>query len=209
MRNLITIILCTGKVIAFAPSRPAFYGSTTSLLAEIRGPTDKSEVLRFGWDGTTPLGGAVEIAKPARMLAEIRASGESIPPECEVFNANVEMNADQLTFEEVMEIIDEHYESQLLEFKNGDIINKQGENEGSAKLLSYAALSCMDKETTMKLWGQYYREVLADPNGTSHQNIRNFMKYGWEGVPFENGIALTLKATGDEGWDAFAESWIP
>ena len=61
----------------------------------------------------------------------------------------------------------------------------------------------------LQLWGQYYREVLEDPEGDSHQNIRNFMKYGWEGVPFENGIALTRKNSGDGDWDAFAESWIP
>lgn len=32
---------------------------------------------------------------------------------------------------------------------------------------------------------------------------------GWEGVPFENGIALTRKNVGENEWDAFAESWIP
>jgi len=181
----------------------------TSLSAKIRPKTDKAEQLAYGWDGTTALGGAVEVAKPTRMLEDIRASGETIPSECEVFNANVEMSADDLTFEQVMEMIDAHYESGLIEFKNGDIVNKPGENEGSAKLLSYAALSGMDKDTTLKLWGQHYRDVLKDPEGNSHQNIRNFMKYGWEGVPFENGIALTRKNAGDGDWDAFAESWIP
>ena len=116
------------------------------------------------------------------MLNEIREAGETIPDECEVFNANVEMDADDLKFEDVMALIDTHYESGLIEFKNGDIVNKQGENEGSAKLLSYAALSEMDKDTTLKLWGQYYREVVNDPDGDSHQNIRNFMKYGWDGT---------------------------
>jgi hypothetical protein len=168
-----------------------------------------SEQLRFGWDGTTALGGAVENAAPARMLEDIRAAGETVPSECEVFNANVEMSGDDLTFEEVMQMIDEHYEDGLIEFKNGDMVNAQGENMGSAKILSYAALSQMDKDTTLKLWGQYYREVLADPDGDSHPNIRNFMKYGWDGVPFENGIALTRKNTGDGEWDEFAESWIP
>lgn len=143
------------------------------------------------------------------MLDEIRAAGETVPDECELFNANVEMNSGDLMFEDVIEMIDSHYESQLLEFKNGDMLNKQGQNEGSAKVLSYAALSEMDKDTTLKLWGQYYREVLADKDGDSHQNIRNFMKYGWEGVPFENGISLTRKNTGDGEWDAFAESWMP
>jgi hypothetical protein len=137
---------------AFCPAKPAFGLETlTQLAAEIRGPTEKAKELRFGWDGTTALGGAVENAAPARMLEDIRAAGETIPDECEVFNANVEMNADDLKFEDVMEIIDKYYESQLLEFKNGDLLNKQGENEGSAKLLSYAALSEMDKETTLKV----------------------------------------------------------
>lgn len=197
------------KADAFAPQAFGVHRVKTSLSANIRAKTDKAEELAYGWDGTTALGGAVEEAKPARMLDDIRAAGETIPPECEVFNANVEMSADDLTLEEVIDMIDTHYESGLIEFKNGDIVNKQGENEGSAKLLSYAALSELDKDTTLKLWGQHYRDVLKDPNGDSHQNIRNFMKYGWDGVPFENGIALTRKNAGDGEWDAFAESWIP
>ena len=60
-----------------------------------------------------------------------------------------------------------------------------------------------------KLWGQYYRDVLATPDKTDHQNIRNFIKYGWEGVDFSNGIALTKKCVGDGGWDWDAESFIP
>jgi hypothetical protein len=200
--------LAAPATLAFAPA-PNGVRPSTDLAAEIRGPTKKAEQLRFGWDGTTALGGAVENAAPARMLEDIRAAGETVPSECEVFNANVEMSGDDLTFEEVMEMIDEHFEDGLIEFKNGDMVNAQGENMGSAKILSYAALSQMDKETTLKLWGQYYREVLADPDGDSHPNIRNFMKYGWDGVPFENGIALTRKNTGDGEWDEFAESWIP
>lgn len=134
---------------AFAPV--SISRSSTALNAEIRGPTEKAKVLENGWDGTTALGGAVEVAAPARMLDEIRAAGETIPPDCEVFNANVEMDAADLKFEEVIELIDTHYESGLVEFKNGDIVNKPGENEGSAKVLSYAALSEMDKETTLKV----------------------------------------------------------
>jgi len=194
---------------AFAPAAFGVSRSSTDLSAKIREPSDKSDTLRFGWDGTQARGGAVEEAAPARMLDEIRAAGETIPDECEVFNANVEMDATDLMFEDVMTMIDTHYESQLLEFKNGDMVNEPGQNEGSAKVLSYAALSNMDKDTTLKLWGQYYRDVVATPDGDDHQNIRNFIKYGWEGVPFENGIALTRKNSGEGEWDAFAESWIP
>jgi HopJ type III effector protein len=150
--------LLAAPVVAFAPicisptnnARTSVI-TTTQLQAEIRPKSDKAAELRFGWDGTTALGGAVENAAPARMLADIRAAGETIPDDCQVFNANVEMDADSLKFEDVIALIDTHYESQLLEFKNGNMLNKQGENEGSAKILSYAALSNMDQATTLKV----------------------------------------------------------
>lgn len=209
-----TILFTTTVIVAdsFSPNCNTFGLQRQNVIlnmANIREKSEKSGNLRFGWDGTDAKGGAVEVAKPARMLDDIRAAGETIPEACELFNANLEMSGDDIKFEEVIQLIDEHYESQLLEFKNGEILNKPGENEGSAKVLSYAALSDLDKETTLKLWGQYYREVLQDPDGESHANIRNFIKYGWDGVPFENGIALTRKNVGDTEWDAFAESWIP
>ncbi|KAL7570081.1 hypothetical protein ACA910_017113 [Epithemia clementina (nom. ined.)] len=200
------------EVVGFAPSAFGVVSDRSVAFrvhAEIRGPTEKSQVLKFGWDGTTAKGGAVVDSQPARMLEDIRASGETIPEECELFNANLEMDGSNVMFADVIEMIDKYYESQLLEFKNGDMLNKQGENEGSAKILSYAALSNLDKENTLKLWGEYYREVKANPDGTDHLNIRNFMETGWEGVPFENGVALTKKAVGESEWDAFAESWIP
>lgn len=184
--------------------------SSSSLhMVEIRPPTEKADTLRFGWDGTTALGGAVEVAKPARMLAEIRAVGETIPSECEMFNNNVDMDSSNLMLEDVLEMINAHYETQLLEYSVGNIVNKQGENEATGLILSYAALSNMNKETTLKLWGQYYRDVLKNPNGTDHANIREFMKNGWNSVPFENGIALTKKNIGGNDWDAYSESWIP
>ncbi|OEU20818.1 HopJ-domain-containing protein [Fragilariopsis cylindrus CCMP1102] len=215
LASIIVLATTAGTSHAFSPSctnnnvRAAAVSSSSTLRANIRDASDKKDELRFGWDGTSALGGAVEIATPARMLADIRAAGEDVPDECELYNANVEMDADSLKMEELMDLIDTHYEVGLLEFKNGDILNKQGENVGSAKLLSYAAISDFDKETTLKLWGQYYREVLADPDGDSHQNIRNFMKTGWDGVPFENGVAITRKKIGDADWDGFSESWIP
>lgn len=154
--KLSLVALSLGSATAFGPSAFGISRVTTATttalsLAQIRGPSEKSNELRFGWDGTTALGGAIVDSQPARMLADIRAVEETIPDDCEVFNANVEMNADDLKFEDVIALIDTHYESQLLEFKNGDMLNQQGENEGSAKILSYAALSNMDKETTLKV----------------------------------------------------------
>ena len=59
------------------------------LRAEIRPPRTKNEILEYGWDGTTALGKAVVDSKPARLLDEIRASGEVQSEACRLFNANL------------------------------------------------------------------------------------------------------------------------
>ncbi|MFI8142771.1 HopJ type III effector protein, partial [Acinetobacter baumannii] len=41
-------------------------------------------------------------------------------------------------------------------------------------------------------FAEHYASVLATPEGTDHQNIRQFMQNGWDGVKFE-GQALTEK----------------
>ncbi|KAL7509237.1 hypothetical protein ACHAXN_006261 [Cyclotella atomus] len=210
--KLAALLLLSGSASAFvvSPVVSKTSVSSTSIEAQIRPKTEKAKVLEFGWDGSTALGGAVDESKPARMLDAIRASGETQSSACELFNANLEMSGDSLMFQEFIDLCDEQYEYGLIEFKNGDIVNKPGENDGSAKVLSYAALANFDKEMTLKLWGQYYRDVLATPDGNDHQNIRNFMKYGWDGVDFSaNGIALTKKTVGDAEWDWDSESFIP
>ena len=50
-----------------------------------------------------------------------------------------------------------------------------------------------DFEPTLACFGAFYTEdVLKNPDGTDHQNIRNFMKTGWDGIAFY-GEPLTLK----------------
>ena len=61
------------------------------------------------------------------------------------------MSGDDLMFDEFITLCDEQYEYGLIEFKNGDVVNKPGENDGSAKVLSYAALAEFDKDTTLKV----------------------------------------------------------
>ena len=47
---------------------------------------------------------------------------------------------------------------------------------------------------TLQLFGRFYREdVLKNPSGDDHGNIRNFMKSGWDGVAFPDGLALKKK----------------
>lgn len=91
-----------------------------------------------------------------------------------------------IEFSDTMAVIDANYEFTAKEFKNGDLINQAGENSGSCKIFSFAKLNQFTQEQTLACFGKYYREdVLQNPNNTDHQNIRNFMKTGWQGIEFK------------------------
>ena len=91
-----------------------------------------------------------------------------------------------IVFSETMSAIDENYEFTSTPFKNGTLENAKGQNSGSCKLFAFAKLRAFTKEETLACFGQFYFEdVLKDPNGNGHQNIRNFMKTGFEGLIFE------------------------
>lgn len=96
-------------------------------------------------------------------------------------------------FSDVIKTIDENYNFVPTEFKNGETVNLADQNNGSCKIFSFAQLHNLSQELTLQLFGDYYREdVLKNPDNTDHQNIRNFMVTGWQGVTFL-GSALTLK----------------
>lgn len=98
-----------------------------------------------------------------------------------------------INFEDVMAVISENYHYQQSAFKNGEIENQAGTNEGSCKIFAYAQLNNLSEQATLHCFGQYYRDdVLKNPAGKDHGNIRNFMKTGWAGIKFEQTV-LTLK----------------
>ena len=98
-----------------------------------------------------------------------------------------------IDFKEAISYIDEHYDFTPTKFTNGNTVNEANENNGSCKVFSFAKLQNLSKEETLNLFGAFYREdVLKNPAGTDHQNIRNFMEFGWEGISFE-GQALKRK----------------
>ena len=52
-------------------------------------------------------------------------------------------------------------------------------------IFSFAKKLGLNEKNTLFLFGDFYRkDVLGDLQGTNHQNIRNFMKTGWEGINF-------------------------
>ena len=108
------------------------------------------------------------------------------------FKTKLKTTPTAITFKETMQVIEDYYTFNPTAFANGDIINNAGENNGSCKLFAFAMHQELTKEATLFSFGEYYQSVLDDKNGTSHQNIRNFMQTGFKGLSFENE-ALTLK----------------
>ncbi len=63
----------------------------------------------------------------------------------------------------------------------------------SCRIFAFAKIHNLSAEQTLALFGDYYRkDVLGNPDGTDHQNIRNFMRDGWAGIQFD-GEALQAK----------------
>jgi hypothetical protein len=94
---------------------------------------------------------------------------------------------DSIAFTDTMAVIDAAYEFTPAAFTNGEVRNEAGQNSGSCKLLAFALLNRLTEAQTLACFGAYYREdVLKNPAGTDHQNIRNFMKTGWNGVKFDH-----------------------
>ncbi|MGR8940040.1 MAG: HopJ type III effector protein [Gammaproteobacteria bacterium] len=106
-----------------------------------------------------------------------------------VFLAKIKNN-EPVSFSETMAVIGEHYDYHPVEFRNGlgehGLINPAGVNEGSCKIFAFALLNELTPQQTLNLFGDYYRvDVLGNPGGSGHQNIRNFIINGWEGIAFE------------------------
>ncbi|MDP2144636.1 MAG: HopJ type III effector protein [Gallionella sp.] len=101
---------------------------------------------------------------------------------------------DSICFNDTIALIDALYDFTPTAFANGTMRNEAGQNNGSCKLFSFAKLNGLSQQQTLTCFGDYYRkDVLGNPEGTDHQNIRNFIKSGWDGVRFE-GKALTKKS---------------
>lgn len=103
----------------------------------------------------------------------------------EQFFLQLSTEPESISFEQSIQLIDSLYEFTPTSFINGDLQNAAGENNGSCKILAFAALHQLSEPQTLQLFGDYYRvEVMPDLKGTNHQNIRNFMRTGWDGVSF-------------------------
>lgn len=111
----------------------------------------------------------------------------------ENFKTKLQNTPKEINFSDTIDTIEANYEFTPTAFKNGSLQNESGQNSGSCKLFAFAVDQGLSKEETLACFGQYYfDEVLNDLTGGGHQNIRNFMNTGFEGLVFE-GAALVRK----------------
>lgn len=112
----------------------------------------------------------------------------------EIFLEKLNHHPESIDFAEVIALVDANYDFTPTAFQNGETRNEAGQNSGSCKLFSFAQLQNFSQAQTLACFGAFYSvDVLENPTGDNHQNIRNFIKFGWNGINFEEN-ALVSKA---------------
>lgn len=111
--------------------------------------------------------------------------------------SQLQSSPETVEFKGVMDTIATFYDYTPTGFTNGvgesQAINQAGANEGSCKIFAFAQLNNLNIEQTLACFGSYYRDdVLKNPTGSDHANIRHFMVYGWPGINFDHA-PLTAK----------------
>lgn len=103
-----------------------------------------------------------------------------------------QLQSGEAKFSDVIAFIEARYTHTPTAFQNGQQHNAATENQGSAQVFSFAQLNGLDQTQTLSLFAEHYASVLATPEATDHQNIRQFIQNSWNGIKFE-GTALVVK----------------
>lgn len=90
-----------------------------------------------------------------------------------------------LDFEDTQAFIAANYDYQPSAFQNGNQHNAAGSNEGSCRIFAFGLINLLSEEDILLCFGRFYRDVLASPEGTDHNNIRQFMISGLAGLSFD------------------------
>jgi len=110
-----------------------------------------------------------------------------------LFLDTLSQSPDSVQFEDTMAVIEANYVFTPTAFVNGETLNDANQNNGSCKIFAFGLLNQLDPASTLACFGKFYREdVLGNPDGRDHANIRNFIHFGWQGIKFE-GDALAQK----------------
>ncbi len=64
----------------------------------------------------------------------------------------------EISFQEIIQFIDENYDFTPSKFINGQTVNEVGQNSGSCKLFSFAKIAQLNLEETLNCFGDYYQK---------------------------------------------------
>jgi len=117
----------------------------------------------------------------------------------EKFRALLQDKPEQIQFAQTMQLIEHYYDYSPTEFCNGlgesKVVNAAGCNEGSCKIFAFGLLNDLSAEQVLHCFGDYYRlDVLQNPAAEDHQNIRNFIRDGWQGIVFSGSVLSPKQA---------------
>lgn len=97
----------------------------------------------------------------------------------------VKLTKHPVDFKTVMQVIEDEYTFTPSCFTNGTLTNLSNTNNGSCKIFAFGLLNQLTEQATLNAFGDFYiQAVLQHPEGTDHQNIRNFMQTGWAGISY-------------------------
>ena len=108
------------------------------------------------------------------------------PMKIQEFLKQLDDAPETIMLDDALNTIDALYEFTPVAFSNGSMRNQAGEAVRSCRIYAFSRLYNLTEQQTLLCFGEHYREVLADPGGTSHMTIRTFMKLGRAGVDFES-----------------------
>eukprot|EP00227_Mantoniella_beaufortii_P020058 CAMPEP_0197600154 /NCGR_PEP_ID=MMETSP1326-20131121/32742_1 /TAXON_ID=1155430 /ORGANISM="Genus nov. species nov., Strain RCC2288" /LENGTH=202 /DNA_ID=CAMNT_0043167215 /DNA_START=39 /DNA_END=647 /DNA_ORIENTATION=+ len=184
---------------------PTFTTATAQLRAQPRAQRARVAVAAAGAAGAGEQHVEVNKLSQKQQMAQMRREVQlrSMEPSvANVLNTVIELAGQEfglagVKFNEVMDKVNECYVFTPCAYTSGagtpeEVVNAAGVNSGSLKTYYFAHLHGLDEASTLRLFCEHYSDTVADPGGTSHGNIRSFMKHGWEGIAF-TGEPLRLR----------------
>ncbi|MBZ2167269.1 HopJ type III effector protein [Marinobacter sp. F4216] len=88
-------------------------------------------------------------------------------------------------FAGTLALVERFFDYQPTGFHNGPLANAPGENSGSCRVFALGRYCNLPESDTLSLFAEHYQQVINDPSGSSHANIRQFISTGWSGIRFD------------------------
>lgn len=102
------------------------------------------------------------------------------------------LDSDQHPFSDTLAFIQRWYDVTPSAFQNGPITNSKEQNQGSCQVLALSERLALEKEQTLRCFGEHYRDVLATPEVDNHHNLRRLLRDGINDIHFDT-FPLTEK----------------